>query len=301
MQTGYFNAAWHDVKNSPGWFGKVLTLALVGMIPVFGWIVVAGYLYGWARDIAWGVRAPLPPRVFGNEDGQLYSRGFFIVVIGFVCMFLVFALCFFGSIVTGMGFGFSGVAHHRFGGALAFPLGAMVGIVALVFAVVQLALFFAATFFQWVGAMRASIYGRLSAGLQLGRVWAMIRHDFGGLLRIFGMNLLLAIAASLVMSVLAMLLVLAMALMFFATGISAGGSGAATVGMAMVVAGASLLLLLAICYAAMVLGMFAEMLVVRALGYWMRQFDVPHWRGQDDPMPFELAGAAGGATGKTSD
>ena len=69
MQAGYFNAAWHDIKNSPGWFGKLLVLGLVSLVPIFGWIVVAGYLYGWARDIAWGVHAPLPAHVFGNEGG----------------------------------------------------------------------------------------------------------------------------------------------------------------------------------------------------------------------------------------
>ena len=46
MQAGYFNAAWHDIKNSPGWFGKLLVLGLVSLVPIFGWIVVAGYLYG---------------------------------------------------------------------------------------------------------------------------------------------------------------------------------------------------------------------------------------------------------------
>ncbi len=60
-------------------------LGLVSLVPIFGWIVVAGYLYGWARDIAWGVHAPLPAHVFGNEDGRLYSRGFFVLVISFVC------------------------------------------------------------------------------------------------------------------------------------------------------------------------------------------------------------------------
>ena len=31
MQAGYFNAAWHDIKNSPGWFGKLLVLGLVSL------------------------------------------------------------------------------------------------------------------------------------------------------------------------------------------------------------------------------------------------------------------------------
>ena len=75
MQTGYFNAAWQDIKNSPGWFGKLVLLSLLSLIPIFGWLVVLGYLYGWARDIAWNVHGPLPKRIFGNEDGKLYSRG----------------------------------------------------------------------------------------------------------------------------------------------------------------------------------------------------------------------------------
>ena len=41
---------------------------------------------------------------------------------------------------------------------------------------------------------------------------------------------------------------------------------------------------------------FVEMMIVRALGYWTRQFDAcPRNASQDDPMPFELAGAAGAA------
>ena len=41
----------------------------------------------------------------------------------------------------------------------------------------------------------------------------------------------------------------------------------------------------------MVVAVFTIMMVTRALGYWTRQFDVPAWRGQDDPMPFEMRGA----------
>ena len=77
MQIKYLSTAWNDIRQSPGWLAKALLLGLVACIPIFGWIVVYGYLYGWARDMAWGVHAPLPARIFGNEDGKLYSRGFF--------------------------------------------------------------------------------------------------------------------------------------------------------------------------------------------------------------------------------
>ena len=37
---------------------------------------------------------------------------------------------------------------------------------------------------------------------------------------------------------------------------------------------------------------FLSALVYRAVGYWTMQFDVPRWRGQDEPMPFETQPAA---------
>ena len=44
MQTGYFNAAWQDIKNTPGWFGKLILLSLLSFVPIFGWLVVLGYV-----------------------------------------------------------------------------------------------------------------------------------------------------------------------------------------------------------------------------------------------------------------
>ena len=81
MEIRYFDSAWNDIKNSPGWFGKLALLALVGMIPIFGWIVVAGYMYGWARSIAWGVHSPMPQHIFGEPDDKPYRRGFYALII----------------------------------------------------------------------------------------------------------------------------------------------------------------------------------------------------------------------------
>ena len=75
MQIKYFQTAWNDVKNSPGWFGKMCLLALVNFIPIFGSIVSYGYLYGWAREIAWGVHQPMPASIFSNDDGKFWRRG----------------------------------------------------------------------------------------------------------------------------------------------------------------------------------------------------------------------------------
>lgn len=289
MQTGYFNAAWQDIKNTPGWFGKLVLLSLLSLVPVFGWLVVLGYLYGWARDIAWNVHGPMPKRIFGNEDGKLYSRGFFAIVIGFVFMLAPWVLEAVWGGIMGLGTAWSGGRH---GGVFLF-----VGLSTMIFSLLIIAAAFFATLFSWVGSMRMSIYGRLAAGFQFGKIWAMIRHDFSGLLRILGMALVLALAIGVIASVVAFVLV------FFGifVGVLTGGSLSAQSAhpgagiWAVVFATGGLMLVFGL--VAAVLGsaayVFVEMMIVRALGYWTRQFDVPSWRGQDDPMPFELAGAAG--------
>ena len=69
MEKGYFSAAWGDITKSPGWFSKMLRMGLLCFIPIFGVLVVYGYLYGWARDIAWNVHRPMP------EKSPLPKRG----------------------------------------------------------------------------------------------------------------------------------------------------------------------------------------------------------------------------------
>lgn len=289
MQTGYFNAAWQDIKNSPGWFGKLVLLSLVALIPVFGWLVVLGYLYGWARDIAWNVHSPLPARIFGNEDGKLYSRGFFALVIGFVCLLAPWILEAVWAVVTGVGASWSGRGHA--GGVLVF-----VGLSSTIFSLVIMAAAFFATLFSWVGSMRMSVYGRLSAGFQFGKIWAMIRRDFNGLLRIVGMAILLSIGVGIIVWV----AVMAIALIGTAFGLAVGIPFAHTNSSAVLAAAVPGLIVLIVVLAvvcgavSMAAAVFVEMMVVRALGYWTRQFDVASWRGQDDPMPFEFAGAPGG-------
>ena len=121
------------------------------------------------------------------------------MVIGFVFMLAPWVLEAVWGGVMGLGTAWSGGRH---GGVFLF-----VGLSTMVFSLLIIAAAFFATLFSWVGSMRMSIYGRLAAGFQFGKIWAMIRHDFGGLLRILGMALLLAIAIGIVASVLIFVLV----------------------------------------------------------------------------------------------
>lgn len=299
MQTGYFYVAWHDIKNSPGWFGKLLVLSLAGLIPVFGWIVVAGYLYGWARDIAWGAHAPLPSHVLGNEDGMLYRRGLFVVVIALVSSLIPFLFEALGSVVTG---GLFSGGMHGLGRGFAFPLGILSGVAGFTFFVLSVAACFFALFFHLVGSMRASIYGRLSAGFQIEKIWNMVRYDFGGILRIGGMAVLLSLVAAALCTLLLfiVLLVMMVAVIALAGGnlnVSAHYPDPSLVGIIFSVGAAWIVFALIAAFASMVMTTFIATMIVRALGYWTRQFNVPAWRGQDDPMPFETTRVPGGLGG----
>lgn len=293
MQAGYFVTAWQDIRNSPRWFSKLVVLSLVGLIPVFGWIVIYGYAFGWARDKAWDIHAPMPEHIFGNEDGKLYSRGFFAMVIGAVCMLLPWVIDLMGNAVSGIGL--TGLGwHHMTGGFLAFPFALFSWFTGLVFFVASIAAYFFATLFYWVGTMRMSIYGRLSPGFQLGKIVLMIRHDFRGILRILGMVVLLSLITTAVVFALVLVVLLVGVLVAFVVtgGTMSMGVNQLTAGIAGVglIVGLMLFVLaLLTVFVSMVMTVLVQLMTARALGYWTRQFDIPSWRGQDDPMPFESA------------
>lgn len=273
MEKGYFAAAWGDITKSPGWFSKIMRLGLLCLIPVFGLIVLYGYLYGWARDIAWNVHRPMPDKIFGNEDGKLYKRGFFILVIGFVFSLIPGLFNVITSMITGV---------SLFGSVYSHDLTPAVGGVFLgfLFSIAGLVLTFAVVFFVWVGSMRTSLYGTLSSGFQIGKIWAMLRYDFMGLLRIFGMYLL----SSLIIGVALVVVFLILVFVGILIAVPFIDSSSALAAVMVIVAILFFLLFIVACFA---MSVFVTALVSRALGYWTRQFQVNLWGGQEDPMPFE--------------
>lgn len=290
----YFKSAWGDIKNSPGWVGKLCLLALLNFIPVFGPIVAYGYLYGWAREIAWGTHEPMPTRIFANEDGKLYRRGWFVFVLVFVVGLVANIVMGIGESLQGAGFFGLAVGSRASASAVASAIGVLVYLVGLVGAIVLSVL-------AWIGSMRISIYDRLSAGFQLGKIWKMLRHDTNGILRIFGMNLLFGFIVGVVLSIVATVILL---LVIFAgvAGLAASGYSFETMRylsdaqalalVAQVFLSAGLLGIigiLVVSFLGFVGELFVMALVARAMGYWTMQFEVPKWRGQDDPMPFEAA------------
>lgn len=274
MEKGYFSAALSDITRSPGWFSKVLRLGLLCLVPIFGIIVLYGYLYGWARDIAWNVHRPLPDRIFGNEDGNLYKRGFFILIIAFV--FGLIPGIFSAVTGTATSFSFLGLLYgYEMYSASAF--GSL--FMGMIFSLISLVLSFAVLFFIWVGSMRTALYGTLSSGFQIGKIWSMLSYDFTGLLRIFGMYLLcmtvFIISITLIGVILAFVIGIVTVLM--------ANSDAVVVFAVLSI----LVLLVVFVLVCMFVTVFVEALIARALGYWTRQFQVNLWGGQEDPLPFE--------------
>ena len=289
MQIRYFDAAWNDIKNSPGWFGKLCLLALVNFIPVFGQMVTYGYLYGWAREISWGAHRPMPSSLFGNEDGKYWRRGWFVLVLTFVLMLIPIFVMTIGQTMQVGVYSARGDAGQ---GAIAM-VGGLLYVAGIVLSLLVSVL-------VWIGSMRVSIYDRLSAGFQLGKLWKMLLHDTGGIMRIFGMNLLVSLIIGIALSIVITVLML---IVVFAGLAGAMSSGYSIDSIQYMTDAQAAQLTLRVIASAGVVGFFSgaimlfvvnlgsaftSALVYRAVGYWTMQFDVPAWRGQDDPMPFEL-------------
>ena len=292
QQIQYFKSAWGDIKNSPGWFGKLCLLALINFIPVFGQIVTFGYLYGWAREIAWGTHEPMPSRIFSNEDGKLYRRGWFILVLVFVAALIPSIVMQIGASMQGAGVWAVANNSHAVGSSIVSGLGLLVYLVGLVGALLL-------SILAWIGSMRISIYDRLSAGFQLGKIWKMFRHDTNGAMRIFGMDLLVGFIIGAVLSIIAFFIMFVVVFIGVA-GLAASGYNLSMLDHMTAAQATNLVLrfiasagvvgfigMLLIVYIAYLGEMFVMLLVARAMGYWTMQFEVPKWRGQDDPMPFE--------------
>ena len=296
MNIQYFKASWGDIKNSPGWFGKLCLLALLNFIPIFGQIVSYGYLYGWAREIAWGTHEPLPSRIFGNEDGKLYRRGWFVFVLTFVFMLIPY-------FVMGMGNSLQGVGITLFSAGRATAAASAWGWLGAILSFIGWIGVFFVSILSWIGCMRIAIYDRLSAGFQFSKIWKMLRHDTGGIMRIFGMQLLFSFIIGIILTIFVTIVVVIVMSIGISGVVAAGYSvealqhmsnAQAAQVMLQFFASAGFVIFLSIIVGGFVFGvalLFVQMLVTRAVGYWTMQFDVPHWGGQDAPLPFEMAGA----------
>lgn len=285
QQPRYFYDSWHDITSSPGWFVIILKLALVSLIPIFGAIVVYGYLYTWARERAWGINQPMPRRIFENKDGKLYSRGGLIFIISLI----VAAITSFILNVDML------ASVTRISQMLAYspqslsdpnvlfnmlplylvPHSSLFGMVVSVIL----------TIVGWIMSMRVAIYDSFNAGFRLDKVWKMLTHNILGILKVWLMSIIVTVVVTIVGLVIAgLIVIIPMAACFAMSGATVNAAIAAIL---LIIP----LLLLAV-YVALVLSSIETALVIRALGYWTETFNVPEWGSYAEPLPFEKDEAA---------
>ena len=288
MNGGYYKSAWTDIKQSKGWFSKLLLLGLLQLVPIFGQIVFYGYALGWARELAWGTRAPMSQRIFSNADGKLYRHGGFAWVIalvwGIVPMVFVYAGMF---VVDGA---LSSSSYSYYSHQAASGMGGMMAL-GVVLVLLSLVLLCASVFFVWAGQMRMLVYDRIGAGFQMGKIWKMLRAGSDGIWRIFGMNLLVSCIVGVVVVAFAGVLFLVFMLPLTAAFSLAGGPYGSVLGVLVGI----VLLYTCVCLLALFLEVFVSLLVYRALGYWLAQFSIASWPSMDSDVVFQKMPPAGQA------
>lgn len=286
MEKGYFAASWEDIRNSQGWVGKVFLLALISLIPIFGAIVVYGYLYGWTREMAWNIHRPLPARIFGNEDGLLYRRGGYMFLLTLIVALIAGLLSSFsgggtvGAVQDLQSLQSGGSVYNDTVNIMYSPLAGFASLLSLVFAVF-------AVFWTMIAFGRICIYNTFGSAFNFKQIWAMFRYDGFGLLRIFGIVLLIGLIGGIAASVL-----LVPAFMFvFASIFQAASYGSGADFLAPTAnLGIGVALLILGLFVAQLFSVFADMIQARCVGYWLRQFDVAQWGGPEDLLPFQRMG-----------
>ncbi len=289
MNGKYYRTSMDDIKSSEGWFGKICLLGLLSFVPVFGQMTLYGYAYEWAHKAAWGVKDPLPKKIFGRPGSKMLRWGWFVLVIVFLFALIPSIISMIGSIMNSVGSPdtvYTGYGRRTVGSGnpaliAAGGLFSLVGSVLAIFTYV----------FAWVGCIRMTMYDRLGTGLQLGKVWKMAAHDFGGLMRILGMSLIFGIIFGIIAFVVCMGIVMIAVIPAVAGGMYVASNSSAALGYiltSMLVAAPFFLVLI---YFLCVAQSFLTILIARAVGYWARQFDVASWGTKDDPLPFETQAA----------
>lgn len=273
----YFARSWALLTRDRGWIKPVMVMAAATLIPIVGAIGALGYVLEWARLTAWGVASS--PKQKHVQVGACIVSGWraFVVVLcwGIACSLVSAALLLvplFGPLLT-----------------LAWTIcSVFVGLMLM------------------VAALRTTIYQKIAAGLRLSTIWEMIKSDVGGLMQIFGMQVAGAaifwVISGIVTVVAAMLLI--PQLLYYADYISEfdaimSQSMKMSVAFQMIVdmLGALTPALVVTVVLSSMYSVVMMMLGYTAVALWMRQFNVPAWGREQDPLPAHGPAAYGPGAG----
>ena len=261
----YFARSWALLTRDRGWIKPVLVMTVSLLVPIVGLFGVMGYALEWARLTAWNVNAA--PKQRNVRVGECICSGARAFVI-------ILAWGFVSAIVTAV--------------LDAIPL--LGGLLAFAWSIVNI---FMGTVIL-VAELRATIYKKLGAGFRVSAIRAMVSHDLGGLMRVFGIGVigwLMVGGVSLVILLTVFVGTIPQLLSVIDYVIRYDGLISETTQAQMLVQAIFSLLSVAL-PALVVMGLVTGFVSVifmllgtTAAGLWMRQFDVPSWGRDEDPLP----------------
>lgn len=252
----YMGDAWDDLVGDEDWWKAVLALGLMNCVPIIGQIIMFGYLFDWAKELAWGMKTPLSRKL--SDIGRCVKYGFLALWVIILWVAPV--------VIAGLLLGLIPYA----GSVICF----MVEVIAVFVGMLSA-----------VGAFRSIIYEHVMPGLQLKRVWHMFRRDPAGLFQTFGVLLLVIPLLVAALFIVLLPVIPFMSLISSLTPASAFGADLVPLvllGMVIIV------IALVVWIAGALVSAFISTLYIRSLGYWMLQFDAPDWKTPKAPMPFEI-------------
>lgn len=261
----YFGRAWAMLTQEKGWWKPVLLCALGALVPIVGPLAVLGYGLEWSRRVAWGSTEGPSRQV---KIGGLIKSGWrgFVVVAGWGIAAGVV-----GTIVGNLPW-----------------IGDFLGSVWWIFSLFLNVAFLAA-------AARATIYQNFMAGYRAKTLRQMVSRDPWGLVKIFAINLVAGVIVCII-TIMVFMPTLFGSLGFIVDLVDYMDgyyyyymTEAEEMRLAFEVLGffvqqfapAFFVTLLV----SLVAGSFVGLLINCGIGLWLRQFDVPAWGKDEDPLP----------------
>lgn len=247
--------SWMDFKASPGKLPIILKLALFQFVPGVGSLVLNGYAYTWGKEEALGRHLPMPRKIV--RPGVL-ENGLYIYGVTLIATLVSFAVALLFAIV---------LDSLRLD-ALLLPLGVAY-------------IVFVSPFCQ-VMYMRTAICGRVRSGANLKRVWDLFTAP-GKVGKAITASWLPSIAVWLLTAVLIAVFCVAFFGLVAASAISYQvapiDASEAVLALAALSALASLLpIILVALFALFFISTAASIIIARAFGYWMQDFEPATWQ-----------------------
>lgn len=259
----YFSRSKALLTRDKGWWKVLLVMAIATFVPIAGPLGVFGYGLEWARLTAWGVDSS--PKQKNVDVGGCIKSGWrgFLAVAGWLCIW---------GLLTSLLFDLSDSGAMLI---LVEILGLLVGVILI------------------VCALRASIYQKASAGYQANRIRDMLKADFGGVVSIAIMQLLMGLVAGIVIGLVFLVILFPGFFRLFAAIGTSDYAYLDEYAFLRMLAGSitsSLVSFVVFMYIVSIIGSFVNLVSVTAVGLWMRQFNVAQWGRSEDPLPSGVAG-----------